>query len=65
MTRRNRKRGKQRGQRYNYRPRRKLIYNLAVELGLTERAVLERIREERLFLLQEIYGTDQITAVDI
>lgn len=52
-------------QAYHYRPRATLVYNLAFELGMSEEAVIKQIRNERLWLLRDIYGQDVITRADI
>jgi hypothetical protein len=52
--------GKRNGQRlnYKYRPQRRLIARLASELSMSEINIVEQIKTERLYLLQEIYGSD-------
>lgn len=52
--------GKRNGRqlKYKYRPQRRLIERLAAETGMTEVNVIEQIKTERLYLLQEVYGSD-------
>lgn len=50
---------------YHYVPRYDLVKNLMHELGLSEISVRKQIRDERLWLLREDYGTDAITTADI
>ena len=53
------------GRTYRYRPQRRLIQRLAYELGWTESQVREQIAKERLYLLREMYGTNEISEGDI
>lgn len=39
---------------YEYTPRRNLIYRLSVELGLSDRQIREQIVEERIYILKNI-----------
>lgn len=50
---------------YRYRPQYRLILRLMEELKLPEQVIRRQILEERLFLLREIYGADQIGLGDV
>lgn len=52
--------GKRNGRRLNYKycPQQRLIARLASELRMTEVGVIEQIKTERLYLLQQTYGSD-------
>jgi hypothetical protein len=65
IIRRNARRGRNRGKTYHYHPRRMLILRLSAELNLPESAVLRQIAQERLFLLRQIYGENQISPADV
>lgn len=43
---------------YKYRPRRGLIQRLAFELNSSETAIREEIKNERLYLLRSLYGSE-------
>lgn len=43
---------------YKYRPKAELVERLAQELGITEEQVRTQIKTERLYLLQEVYGSE-------
>lgn len=47
-----RRRAKNFGRTYTYRPRKKLVTRLMEELGLSEQEVFDRISEERAFILR-------------
>ncbi|QMS87309.1 hypothetical protein HUN01_06820 [Nostoc edaphicum CCNP1411] len=53
------------GRAYHYVPRYELIRRLMEQTGLSEESVRKQIRDERLWLLQEDYGTGAITAADV
>ena len=46
---------------YRYRPQYRLIQRLSRALNISESQVREQIYKERLYLLREKYGYDQIT----
>ncbi len=49
---------------YHYVPSRKLVTRLANELRISESQVRKQIAEERLYLLQQLYG-DEISLSDV
>ncbi|MGF1989234.1 MAG: hypothetical protein RMY62_015365 [Nostoc sp. ZfuVER08] len=53
------------GRSYHYVPRYDLIRRLMEQTGLSEQLVRKQIRDERLWLLREDYGTDTITPADV
>lgn len=65
VTRKSPRRGRNRGKTYHYHPRQMLIQRLASELKMSESDVLRQIAIERLFLLRQIYGEDNISLADI
>lgn len=50
---------------YRYRPQYRLILRLMSETGMSEQAVRQQIYKERLFLLRQDWGEDQISAADV
>lgn len=65
IIRRKARRGRNRGKTYHYRPRRMLIDRLQAELNMSQSAVLRQIAQERLFLLRQIYGENEISPADV
>lgn len=65
MRRRRKSRGKGRGKAYHYVPQYRLIIRLMEQTGLSEIAVRKQIRDERLWLLQQDYGANEITTADV
>lgn len=57
--------GKKSGRRYHYRPTKRLIARLAVELKMSSNEVQRQIAMERLYLLRQIYGQNEIGLQDI
>ncbi|OKH47295.1 hypothetical protein NIES2101_23950 [Calothrix sp. HK-06] len=43
---------------YKYRPKQELIERLSEELRMSQKQIRKQIKSERLFLLQEIYGSE-------
>ena len=65
MQRRKHKVGKRTGKTYHYQPQQRLIERLAFELKMSPGEVRRQIANERLDLLRQIYGQNQITEKDI
>lgn len=65
MQRRNCKPGRNSFKRYNYVPQQRLIERLSQELKMPQDEVRKQIFRERLYLLREIYGQNEITEADV
>ncbi|WGV25971.1 hypothetical protein [Halotia branconii] len=53
------------GRTYHYVPQTRLVFRLMEQTGLSEITVRKQIRDERLWLLQQDYGTTTITSADV
>jgi hypothetical protein len=65
MVKRVRRNGRKLGKIYHYVPRTDLIYRLAEELKMNEKAVREQIYKERLWLLRDAWNDPGITSADV
>jgi hypothetical protein len=65
IIRRKQRRGHNSGKTYHYRPRQTLVKRLEAELNMSQSTVLRQIALERLFLLRQMYGEDEISPKDV